>query len=35
MNIKQFGAACNIDSQREVERACLLAFFLSADRQEE
>lgn len=27
MNIKQFGAACNIDSQREVERACLLAFF--------
>jgi hypothetical protein len=27
MNIEQFGAACNIDSQREVERACLLAFF--------
>jgi len=27
MNIKQFGAACNIDSQPEVERACLLAFF--------
>lgn len=27
MNIKQFGAACDIDSQQEVERACLLAFF--------
>ncbi len=27
MNVKQFGAACDIDSQREVERACLLAFF--------
>jgi len=27
MNIKQFGAACDIDNQQEVERACLLAFF--------
>ena len=27
MNVKQFGAACDIDGQREVERACLLAFF--------
>lgn len=27
MNINQFGAACDIGSQREVERACLLAFF--------
>ena len=27
MNIKQFGTVCVIDSQREVERACLLAYF--------
>ena len=27
MNVKHFGAACDIDNQREVERACLLAFF--------
>jgi len=27
MNVKQFGAACDITNQREVERACLLAFF--------
>jgi len=27
MNLQQFGAACALASQREVERACLLAFF--------
>ncbi|MGA2909106.1 MAG: hypothetical protein ABSE36_15495 [Terracidiphilus sp.] len=36
MNIKQFGAACAIDEQTQVDRACLLAFFyLRTEKKEE
>lgn len=36
MTLKQFAAACSLDTQKEVERACLLAFFyLRTEKKEE